>query len=281
MDNILIAVIMTVHNRKEKTMRCLENLAKQEMPDRYSYEVWLTDDGCSDGTREAVTNAYPTINIIDGDGNLFWNRGMLKAWDAASKHRRYDFYLWLNDDISLYSDAIPELINVSNIHNNQCVIVGPTQSYNHSGVTYGGFIHHKMVTPMGNPVKVDYFNGNIVLIPDYVFQKVGNLDPYYSHGHGDTDYGLRVKEIGIESYITGRFLGECDRHTKVKKCWDPDVPIKDRYINLYQPIGYPPCEDFYFQRKHFGIGPAILHSLKLYARVSFPILWRWLGKENA
>lgn len=280
MEKKNIAVLMTVHNRRKETLQCLAYLEKQQLADNYSYDVWITDDGCTDGTKEAVKKAYPYVHIVDGDGNLYWNRGMWKAWEAASKHLNYDFYLWLNDDTDVYSDALSILLEESDRFEDKCIIVGSTQFIDHSRVSYGGFVNFKMISPTGNAEKVDYFNGNIVLVPSYVFQKVGNLDPYYSHGHGDTDYGLRAKEAGINCYLAGKYLGECDRHKKVKKCWDPDVPIKERFQNLYKPTGYPPREDFYFQKKHYGVLTAISHYVKLYGRVLLPSLWRKMGKEK-
>ena len=54
-----IAVLMTVHNRREKTLLCLERLFANRMPEGYSMAVYLTDDGCTDGTAEAVSAQYP------------------------------------------------------------------------------------------------------------------------------------------------------------------------------------------------------------------------------
>lgn len=84
----LIAVLLTVHNRKEKTLCCLQNLFKQKIPNGYQIEVYLTDDGCTDGTPEAVHEQFPAVHIIKGDGSLFWNRGMYTAWDTAGKATR-------------------------------------------------------------------------------------------------------------------------------------------------------------------------------------------------
>ena len=58
----------------------------------------MTDDGCTDGTIEAVRDKFHDVRIVKGDGSLFWNRGMLKAWEAASTEKSYDYYIWLNDD---------------------------------------------------------------------------------------------------------------------------------------------------------------------------------------
>ena len=40
-----IAVLLTVHDRKNKTLRCLENLYKQVLPNYLRLDIYLTDDG--------------------------------------------------------------------------------------------------------------------------------------------------------------------------------------------------------------------------------------------
>ena len=93
-----IAVLLTVHNRKEKTLKCLSELYSQQLSKEYKLIIYLTNDGCTDGTPEAVKANFPDVIIVNGDGSLFWNRGMYKAWTVASSDKDYDFYLWLNDD---------------------------------------------------------------------------------------------------------------------------------------------------------------------------------------
>lgn len=88
-----IAVLLTVHNRKEKTLHCLQDLFTQEIPKGFQIDVYLTDDGCTDGTPKAVKMQYPQVNIVEGNGNLFWNRGMYTAWETAVKIKDYDFIL--------------------------------------------------------------------------------------------------------------------------------------------------------------------------------------------
>lgn len=134
-----IAVLLTVHNRREKTLNCLQNLFSQKMPEGYEIKVYLTDDGCTDGTLEAVSKVFPQVHIIKGDGNLFWNRGMWTAWNAAVRDNRYNFYLWLNDDTYTYPEMLESLINVSESKGNRAIIVGSTvDTQKRNTHTYGG-----------------------------------------------------------------------------------------------------------------------------------------------
>ena len=80
-----IAVLMTCHDRREKTVSCLKALYGQELPSGVSLSVYLTDDGCTDGTVDAVKESFTNTHIIHGNGDLYWNRGMLAAWREAAK----------------------------------------------------------------------------------------------------------------------------------------------------------------------------------------------------
>lgn len=269
-----IAVLMTVHNRKDSTLECLRRLSAQQQADGCRTDIYMTDDGCTDGTPEAVAAEFPQVNIIRGDGNLFWNRGMYTAWDAAAKAKDYDYYLWLNDDTFVYPDMLATLLKVSDEKSNSAIVIGATQSRNHRQATYGGRLADSTIpTPCGQPVKVEYFNGNIVLIPRAVYRKLGNLDPYFTHSKGDFDYGLRAAKAGIAMFQVGSFLGECEPHGSIDKWCDPDVPLSQRWKALHRPNGMPPKEIFHFDKKHSSLFIAVFHYFTVYFRCLMPFIW--------
>ena len=73
-----IAALLTVYIRCDTTLRCLRELEKQKLPQGFIVDIYLTDDGCTDGTPQRVASEYPHVHIIKGNGNLYWNRGMLR-----------------------------------------------------------------------------------------------------------------------------------------------------------------------------------------------------------
>lgn len=269
-----IAILLTVHNRKEKTLCCLQNLFKQEMPSGHQIDVYLTDDGCTDGTPEAIRIQYPQVHIVKGDGNLFWNRGMYTAWEAAAKNQDYDYYLWLNDDTFVYHTMLTILLTVSEEKENHAIIIGATQSLNHSQPTYGGRLSNgKIPIPNGTTVEVTHFNGNIVLVPMYIYHILGNLDYYFTHSKGDFDYGLRAKKKRIKIYQAGEYLGECDLHENIDKWCNPEIPFHQRWKALHRPTGMPPKETFHLEKRHCGLMKASFHYCTIYLRCLFPQLW--------
>lgn len=270
-----IAVLLTVHNRKEKTLCCLQNLFKQEMPADYQMDVYLTDDGCTDGTPEAIRTQYPQVHIIKGDGNLFWNRGMYTAWEAATKSQNYDFYLWLNDDTNLMDDALKVMIESSYKQNHQSIIVGTTTSQHKDIATYGGYRNNEILLPNGSLQLCDTFHGNCVLIPKFVYERLGNLDWVFRHAIGDLDYGYRSTHAGLKNFVTPCYIGYCENNPKLPAWARPEVPLRKRIKNLYSPLGYAePLPFFHYERKNFGLLTAIKHFITIHIRVLFPQLWK-------
>lgn len=275
-----IAVLMTCHNRKEKTLACLDALFGNTLPVGYLLTVFLVDDGSSDGTGQAVHEAYPQVNIITGNGQLFWNRGMHLAWQSASRARNYEFYLWLNDDTDLFPNALSTMLAAAEAAGNRAVIVAPICSRITGKTTYSGYQMNAnfrtavLVEPMNRLVPLTFFCGNCVLVPRTVWEKVGPLDPLFHHSLGDFDYGFRVAKAGFRSYLAPEHLGYCETHDSLPKWCLSSVPLRQRWAMLYSPLGH--CHPNYFFRyelRHFGLVIALRHFLSIHVRMLMPQLW--------
>ena len=243
-----LAILLTCFNRKAKTLACLESLKAICA----SGDVYLLDDASTDGTSEAVSRLFPEVTIIKGNGNLYWNRGMHLAWQVASQ-KKHDFYLWLNDDVVLFPEALDELFACSQIQNNNAIISGLIESSLDGTVIYGGTdSFRRLIQPNGKLNQISHLNGNVVLVPDAVFTELGNFDPAFHHDLGDVDYGLRAKKNGIGVYTT-RVSVACGEPNQICRVRKNGVSMNARFKNLYAPLGSHPGINFYFRRKHFGI----------------------------
>lgn len=275
-----IAILLTVFNRKEKTIKCLHNIEKQLLPNDIKTEIYIVDGGSTDGTVDTIQKLFPSVHIKTVNG-VFWNRGMIEAWKMAEEKERnghyYDYYLWLNDDTFIYKDCISSLLNVAYLKNNRIIVLGSTvDTHKHNILTYGGRDETGKVAQPSNddsPIPVVMMNGNIVLIPHYVYKQLGTLDPYFTHARGDFDYGLRARKAGIEMWQTGHPLGECDLHKRIDAWCDPEIPLKKRWKLMYRPNGMPPKEIFYLENRHYGLKTAIFHFITIYLRCLFPNIW--------
>ena len=190
---------MACHNRRELTLRCLEHLdAACRQSSGNVFDVWLVDDGSSDGTTEAVKARFPGVNVVRGDGGLFWAKGMHKAWTSAVAFRQYDFYLWLNDDVVLRRDSLSTIF--ADYESVGGVLVGAcSMDETERQCTYGATDRRdQKIIPNGHPQRADgWFNGNCVLVPRDVALRVGLISEEYSHARADYDYAERLKRAGV------------------------------------------------------------------------------------
>lgn len=270
----IIAVLLTVYNRREKTLACLEKLwhedEKLKSDGGYSLSVYLVDDGSTDGTSEAVMERFPGVHLIKGEGNLFWNQGMRLAWDEAAKEDP-DFYLWVNDDTIVNEGAIATLTETSAFLRHRAIVVG-TSTGADGQLSYGGRTKsNKVITPDPVlPLPCFTFNGNLVLVPRWAWQKLGNLEARYHHGFGDYDYGVRAAKSGVTCVVAPGISASCDRNPGVEKWRDANYPLKERYRFLKGPKGRPPSEQFLYDRRMSGIFYAIGHFIMINLKVIFP-----------
>ena len=258
-----LAVVLTCYNRKHKTLTCLEGLLSVES-EFAQVTVYLVDDGCTDGTSEAVSSQYPEVNILYGTGDLFWNRGMNLAFSAAVSVG-YDFYLWVNDDVEFYTGVIDKLIfayDQLSVHRKDIIISGPTVDRTETIMTYGGFKPQKTIKPYDvrkiSRITEEYqplliFHGNCVLIPHIVVQKIGVNDPYYQHAFGDNDYSLMAAKAGCKAFLANFSVGICERHDDSFVFLDESVPIKKRLESLHSKMNQPKTDLKHYCKKFFGI----------------------------
>lgn len=268
-----VAILLTVFNRKDTTLKCFRSLVPlcDELVN-YTFDIFMTDDGCSDGTPEAVESEFPQVHIVQGDGTLFWSGGMRVAWDAASRHDTYDYYLWLNDDIKLYPHALKEIFQLSEELKDNTLICGAF--CNAKGIfTYGGCLKDSTrVIPNGQPQDVVFTNGNLLLIPKAIYDVLGNIPKHFRHDGGDNDYGLRSLENGFRVVTTRSYLGECADNPKNKygKGRKMGVTLWKRIKYLYSPMGLNPNMVFRYNLEHFGFKKALYTYLGLHYNILLP-----------
>lgn len=250
------AVLLTCFNRKELTLKCLKQLNQQKTV--AVMDVYLCDDGSTDGTYESVKEKYPTVHIVKGTGNLFWNRGMLVAWQEASKIKEYDAYIWLNDDTFLYDGAFSELIACSRACDDKSIVCGAFCS-DLGDFSYGGKKKdNSPLIPNGSMQEVYWLNGNCVLVPKYVVDRIGLLDGMFRHHLGDFDYGLRAREAGLKVVTTTKYLGICNPNKIINNRSRKDgLSVVERFKRLYSPLGDNPFILFRYTLRHFGLKHAI------------------------
>lgn len=274
-----IAFLLTSYNRKETTLRCIRQLRGMSLSLDIDSDIYLVDDNSTDGTFESVRVETPYVKTTKTIGDYYWGRGMYVAWYEALKNG-YDAYIWVNDDNKLYDNALPELMDCANATDYNAIICGSFCS-KEGKITYGGCDkQHKKITPTGQIEEVYYMNGNLVLVPQSVVEKIGIIDPTFQHIQGDYDYGLMALEQGIKVYTTRHFIGESEQNPRgLLRGRDLGKTIKERlYDSFHSPFLDNPVLSMYFNIKHGkGIFISMLCFLK---QVIMNFVPDWVYKKN-
>lgn len=255
-----LAALVTCHNRREMTLSCLEALYLQALPPELHLKVLLLDDGSSDGTAESVRELYPAAEIIQGNGSLYWNRGMHLIFGVALS-RHYDYCLWLNDDTILLEGALLSLLKTVTEKTAEVtgpVIVAGAAKDPATGMTnYGGLrrtrshlLHFTVVDPTDDPQPCDTMSGNLVLLTGGAAQALGNLDPHFTHMFGDLDYGLRAVAQGGRIWLAPRHAATCESH--VYPWRSSEVGPREMMTQLRSPKGLHFQELWRYARRHAG-----------------------------
>lgn len=283
-----IAVLLTCHNRADKTLRCLESFYAANLPRDLSFTIFLVDDGCIDGTAAQVKQLHPNVKIIYGNGSLYWAGGMRLAWKSALAADNFDGYLLLNDDVQLnmnFFDLLTECHDYAiDKYGYGGLYSACTLDESTNKISYGGQIIWRKgwrvissaAEPDGRPKAVDTVNANILYVDKEVVKKIGILSERFTHSIADYDYGLRAKQAGFPVLLASSPGGLCvDDHGR--NYLDQHTALRERIAYLKSPTGLACSEYLYYIRSHFPT--ALPYAIfMLWAKTLLPHLWRIFKK---
>lgn len=261
-----IAVILTVHNRLDKTVACLNAVFSQR--EKYSFfnvDVFLTDDGSTDDTSKILRNRFSAkpLHILSGNGNLYWNGGMINSWKAAIEHGGYDGYLWLNNDTIVLPNLWNELEQADEYSRKQFgkggIYVGSTKDPLTGEFTYGGFeftnqwtLKDRFLHPNGHFQLCQCAHGNVTYISHDVVEKMGILCEQYLHGGGDHDYTYLAYKAGFPLIVLKDYVGICENdHQQGGYADFLSMSLKQRIKYLYSPLGFNLHNTLLLQKRCF------------------------------
>ncbi|WP_208394805.1 glycosyltransferase family 2 protein [Mucilaginibacter gilvus] len=274
------AVLIACYNRREKTVNFLDSLSRQDGFASLNPDIYLLDDGSTDGTAEAVAAAFPAVKIVKGSGNLFWAGGMRAVWHYAMAQKHYNFFLLYNDDVVLMDGSLKRFIGTyTQLAASGVVLVGSTLSLLSNKMSYGGralynlkhAAYYPLDPPEATPVPCHLGNANVFLVDAAVVDKIGVFCDAYTHYLADYDYTLTAFKAGMQVLLAPGFYGYCE-HDHGDNWLSGKQPLKKRINYLYSVKGLAYKEYLFYIKKHF---PADYFGafVKLWMKTLFPIIW--------
>jgi GT2 family glycosyltransferase len=261
-----IAVIFPIFNGLEYTKRCLEVLFEQFheiSPSLAEYSVIVVDDGSSDGSGTWIEQHYPQVNLLRGDGTLWWSGGINKALEFGLNQIKADYFIWWNNDIipgkdyflnaaTLISKGNPQIIFGSKIFlaQQRDIIWSMGGLFNpKSGEKSMIGTHKKNSDAYEKQIDCDWLTGMGTITHNSVYRETGLLDEHnFPQYHGDADFTFRAKKSGY-SIITdpSLIIYNDTRHSGLKH--------DERFMQLWRSLfsirsNFNIKKDFLFYRKH-------------------------------
>lgn len=284
-----IAILITVFNRKAETIRCLDSVERTWWGSHSALNltVFLTDDGSTDGTADAIASrnyAMETV-ILNGSGQLYWNGGMINSWKAALvSGKRYNGYLWLNNDTTILDGFWEQLQGADAYCHKQFsrggIYVGSTCSSDGQTFTYGGFnfankltLKDVFVKPNGSFQTCQCAHGNLTYVSQDVVDRMDIFTDEYIHSGGDHDYTYRAYRQGWPLLVLPSFCGICNNdHPEDGYADFLSMPLRERIRYLKSPLGFNLHNTLVFQRRCFPYRYPFVWLMG-YAKAFFPKLY--------
>lgn len=250
-------------------------------------EIYLTDDGSTDGTSQAVMEAFPDVNILEGTGDLYWAGGMRNSWKKALQ-KGYDGYLLLNDDTNVFLNLFEAYMLADEFSKDKFgrggVYLGATCDANTKKLTYGGAkitnrfkFKFEHLEPNGHYQACQLGNANIMFVSKDVIEKIGILSKGYVHGVADYDYTLKAVKQKQPVLLMPSYLGECEHDHEDIYLTFYNKTFNERLSWLKSPLGLDFKSNLLLMRKHFPERvPLYLASAGM--KLVFPQMYKRLSK---
>lgn len=209
-----VAAIVLNYNGREVTLLALESLTRMHYP---AYDVLVVDNGSSDGSHEAIADAFPQVLHLRTEKNLGpaggGNLGIRWALE-----RDYDYLLILNNDIEAAPNLLTEMVATAE-SDPTIGCVGPKAYYysdrNRIWSAGGELRFREAVTDergqgeidhgqFNEDIEVDYVNGCAMLVRRDACVAAGVWDETFFLGVEDADFCVRVKEQGYRCFYSHR-----------------------------------------------------------------------------
>lgn len=217
---VRVVAVAPVHNRRDTTLGWLRALSAVDR-EGIDLACIVVDDGSTDGTADAIRGEFPAVEVVSGDGSLWYTAGTNRGLEAALA-RGPDYVLAMNDDTRPDRRFLASL--VATAERNPRSVVGallllgdePGRVFQVGatwGVPWGGWRHwyqQTVETVPAGPFEVEILVGNCVLFPADALRECGLMDERHLPHHGDAELTPRMRRALWRLLVDPRARVTCE-----------------------------------------------------------------------
>lgn len=200
-----VCVVVLNWNRRDDTLACLDSVLAMSYP---AMDVLLVDNASTDGTVEAVRQAFPRVEVRVNPTNLGFAAGVNEGLRVALQGQA-GYILLLNNDTLVAPDMLERLVRAA--ENDPTIgIVSPLIYYpGRTKVWFAGAYRRRFWPGISTPGygfrdrarhhrwrDIDYATGCAMLLRPQLLREIGLFDPTYFMYHDDLDLCERARRAG-------------------------------------------------------------------------------------
>lgn len=208
MDSLITIVN---YNGKELLEKSLPSVVKYTNAD-----ICVVDNNSTDDSLSFLKNNYPSIKLIESEENLGYGNAHNLALET---HPNYNYYVFMNNDITVTSNWLEEMIKVFNTKegvgavgpkillsekkDEKYLINSAGMDINKHLMAYDRYEGEYDDEKYNTVEKVDGICGAVMLLSKEVIKKVKGFNPKMFLYYEDVDLSLRIRDLGYDIYYCG------------------------------------------------------------------------------
>lgn len=208
MDSLITIVN---YNGKELLEKSLPSIVKYTNAD-----ICVVDNNSTDDSLSFLKNNYPSIKLIESEENLGYGNAHNLALET---HPNYNYYVFMNNDITVTSNWLEEMIKVFNTKegvgavgpkillsekkDEKYLINSAGMDINKHLMAYDRYEGEYDDEKYNTVEKVDGICGAVMLLSKEVIEKVKGFNPKMFLYYEDVDLSLRIRDLGYDIYYCG------------------------------------------------------------------------------
>lgn len=208
-----VSIISLNYNQISYTLKCISSLLQS----KYSnFQIFIVDNGSSNSEKKKLKEKFYNIDlvtILDIHQNVGYVGGINYALKKIIEISNTDYFLIMNNDTIIDSEAIGKLVKTASYYENKCIVSGKVYHYDKPGILqYIGqkFIGKNFLSSIGlgideedkgqydEIIEMDMIDDIFWLLPLNVFKKVGLYSNYFFLYGEQNDYALRAGKHGFK-----------------------------------------------------------------------------------